>query len=153
MLEVFRAYYGITEQDDDATVREKIAGRLLLLDEGLREVLPVMFEFFGVPDPERPRAAHGSRGQPAPDLRRAARHPGARSATEPRRSRCSRTCTGSTPAARRFSSSGSTRSPGRGRLLLLNFRPEYRAAWMQKSYYRQIAAGAARPRRDPRAAR
>jgi len=25
------------------------------------------------------------------------------------------------------------------RLLLVNFRPEYRAAWMQKSYYRQIA--------------
>jgi adenylate cyclase len=26
-----------------------------------------------------------------------------------------------------------------GRLLVVNFRPEYRAAWMQKSYYRQIA--------------
>src|SRR5260370_32155702 len=54
ILQVFRAYYGITEQDDDRTVREKIAGRMLLLDEGFREVLPVLFEFFGVPDPERP---------------------------------------------------------------------------------------------------
>ena len=35
-------------------------------------------------------------------------------------------------------------------LLLVNFRPEYRADWMQKSWYRQIAAGAARrARRSP----
>ena len=34
--------------------REKIAGRLLLLDEGFREVLPLVFEFFGVPDPANP---------------------------------------------------------------------------------------------------
>src|SRR5207237_4128817 len=54
VLEVCRAYYGIDDRDDDATVRDKIAGRLLLLDEGFREVLPVMFEFFRVPDPERP---------------------------------------------------------------------------------------------------
>src|SRR5262249_12744016 len=54
MLQVFRAYYGIAEQDDDRTVRGKIAGRLLLLDERFREVLPLLFEFFGVPDPERP---------------------------------------------------------------------------------------------------
>ena len=51
---MFRGYYGITEQDDDRTAREKIAGRLLLLDEGFREVLPLLFEFFGVPDLERP---------------------------------------------------------------------------------------------------
>mgnify|MGYP000434843223 CR=1 FL=1 len=54
MLEVFRLYYGIAEDDDDRTAREKIAGRLLLLDETLREALPVLFEFLGVPDPARP---------------------------------------------------------------------------------------------------
>src|SRR5882672_4434997 len=54
ILQVFRGYYGITEQDDDRTVREKIAGRMLLLDEAFREVLPVLFEFFGVPDADRP---------------------------------------------------------------------------------------------------
>ena len=36
--EVFRAYFGIGDQDDEATAREKIAGRLLLLDESFREV-------------------------------------------------------------------------------------------------------------------
>ena len=54
MLQVFRAYFGITEQDSDRMAREKIAGRLLLLDESFRELLPLLFDFFGVPDPERP---------------------------------------------------------------------------------------------------
>ena len=40
--------------------------------------------------------------------------------------------------ARRSSSSGSTRSPASRASWSLNFRPEYRADWMQKSYYRQI---------------
>jgi class 3 adenylate cyclase len=54
ILQIFRHYYGITEQDSDRSAREKLAGRLLLLDEAYREVLPVLFEFFGVPDPEHP---------------------------------------------------------------------------------------------------
>ena len=29
---------------------------------------------------------------------------------------------------------------GAQRLLILNFRPEYRAAWMQKSWYHQLPA-------------
>jgi class 3 adenylate cyclase len=54
MLEVFRGYYSISETDSAQAVREKIAGRLLLTDESLRELLPVVFEFFGVTDPEHP---------------------------------------------------------------------------------------------------
>ena len=54
MLEAFRSYYGITETDSAQAAREKIAGRLLLTDESLRELLPVVFEFFGVTDPEHP---------------------------------------------------------------------------------------------------
>src|SRR6202158_5928458 len=54
VLRLFRAFYGVTEQDSDATARERIAGRLLLLDERLRESLPLNFEFMGVPDPENP---------------------------------------------------------------------------------------------------
>ena len=58
MLEAFRDYYGIAEGDSDRSVREKIAGRLLLTDENLRELLPVVFEFFGVPDSLRPVPSH-----------------------------------------------------------------------------------------------
>jgi NADP-dependent 3-hydroxy acid dehydrogenase YdfG len=37
-LELFRSYYGITEQDSDRAAREKITGRMLVLDETLRDV-------------------------------------------------------------------------------------------------------------------
>jgi class 3 adenylate cyclase/tetratricopeptide (TPR) repeat protein len=54
MLELFRAYFGVQEHDSELAVREKIAGRLLLLDESLREDLPIFFNLLGVPDPDRP---------------------------------------------------------------------------------------------------
>jgi hypothetical protein len=54
VLRLFRAFFGITDQDSDATARERIAGRLLLLDERLRESLPLNFDFLGVPDPDNP---------------------------------------------------------------------------------------------------
>jgi len=37
ILQVIRAYFGVTEQDDDGATREKIAGRLLLMGEEFRE--------------------------------------------------------------------------------------------------------------------
>jgi hypothetical protein len=83
ILELFRAFFRITDQDSNDAAREKIAGRMLLLDEGLAEGLPLMFDFLGVPDPERPAPALGpeSRQRQLFDvIRRLAR---ARSAREP----------------------------------------------------------------------
>ncbi|NIQ90348.1 MAG: adenylate/guanylate cyclase domain-containing protein, partial [Deltaproteobacteria bacterium] len=54
LLELLRAYFGIAERDTAAEARRKIAGTLLLLDEGMRELLPLVFDFMGVPDPEHP---------------------------------------------------------------------------------------------------
>ncbi len=48
------AYFEITERDSDRTARERIAGKLLLLDESFDDDLPLMFDFLAVPDPERP---------------------------------------------------------------------------------------------------
>src|SRR5262249_28750212 len=47
MLELFRAFLGITGRDAERVAREKIAGRLLLLDERLREQLPLVFDLLG----------------------------------------------------------------------------------------------------------
>jgi class 3 adenylate cyclase len=54
MLELWRAFYGIAEGDGPEAARAKIAGRLLLMDEGYREALPFVFDLFGVPDPANP---------------------------------------------------------------------------------------------------
>jgi class 3 adenylate cyclase len=48
MLEVWRAFYGITDADSPETTRAKIAGRLLMMDESFREMLPLIFDVYGV---------------------------------------------------------------------------------------------------------
>jgi len=138
MLQVFRTYFGVTDQDDDRAVREKIAGRLLLLDEGFREVLPVMFEFFGAPDPDNPTPPLD------PDAKK-------RQLFAVLRTLVQRSGPGVRPFVTliedlHWMDAGSEEflaelvdaiAPA-SRLLVVNFRPEYHADWMQKSYYRQL---------------
>ena len=54
VLQMLRSFFGIGDRDPEQLAREKIAGRALLLDPGFAEGLPLLFEFLGVPDPERP---------------------------------------------------------------------------------------------------
>ena len=54
ILQMLRSFYGITDQDPEQLAREKIAGRSLLLDPAFAADLPLIFDFLGVPDPERP---------------------------------------------------------------------------------------------------
>jgi class 3 adenylate cyclase/tetratricopeptide (TPR) repeat protein len=54
VLQMLRAYFGIADADPERIVREKIAGRALLLDPEFTDELPVLFDFLGVPDPDRP---------------------------------------------------------------------------------------------------
>jgi adenylate cyclase len=54
VLQMLRAYFGISERDPERLAREKIAGRALLLDPDFAEDLPLAFDFLGVPDPDRP---------------------------------------------------------------------------------------------------
>jgi class 3 adenylate cyclase/tetratricopeptide (TPR) repeat protein len=56
VLQMLRAYFGIADGDAERIVREKIAGRALLLDPGFVDDLPLIFDFLGVPDPDRPLA-------------------------------------------------------------------------------------------------
>ncbi len=137
ILQVFRAYYGISEEDDDRTAREKIAGRMLLIDESFRESLPFVFDLMGVPDPERPAASMD------PDARQKVLFGVMRRLVE----------AGSAdevtvtliedlhwvdPATETWLEQMVEVAANSRMLLLVNFRPEYHAAWMQKSYYRQL---------------
>jgi class 3 adenylate cyclase len=53
VLQMLRSFFAIGDADPDQQVREKVAGRTLLLDSELVGELPLLFEFLGVPDPER----------------------------------------------------------------------------------------------------
>jgi class 3 adenylate cyclase/tetratricopeptide (TPR) repeat protein len=54
VLQMLRAYFGIGDREPERLVREKIAGRALLLDPEFTDDLPLVFDFLGVPDPDRP---------------------------------------------------------------------------------------------------
>jgi class 3 adenylate cyclase/tetratricopeptide (TPR) repeat protein len=138
VLELFRAFFGVTERDSDTTAREKIAGRLLLIDETNREFLPVLFEFLGVADPERPSPYMD------PEARQRRLYAMVRSVIQARAGVETEIVLledlhwfdGGSDA---FLDVLLDLPPNARGLFLVNFRPEYRAAWMAKSYYQQIA--------------
>jgi adenylate cyclase len=139
MLQVFRAYYGIGDKDDDRTVREKIAGRMLLLDENFRDVLPVLFEFFGAPDPERPVPQidpEEKQRQIFAVLRRIVQ--GDPNVTAGSFAVLLEDLHWLDPGSEAFLEQWVDAIAGSPALLLVNFRPEYHADWMSKSYYRQL---------------
>jgi class 3 adenylate cyclase/tetratricopeptide (TPR) repeat protein len=56
-LELIRGYCGIEEREDSRTQREKIAGRVVLLDAEMAKTLPLVFDFMGIADPAHPPPA------------------------------------------------------------------------------------------------
>ena len=137
VLRLFRAFYGITEQDSDATARERIAGRLLLLDERLRESLPLNFDFMGVPDPENPapRIDPEARQRQMFDIvRRVIQARGQKETTITLLEDLHWFDGGSAV----FLEPLLDAVVGTRALVLVNFRPEYQAPWMGRSYYHQL---------------
>jgi predicted ATPase len=137
MLELFRNFFSITDQDSDQAAREKIAGRLVPLDESLPEFLPLVFDLLGVADPERP----------APPMDPASRQRQLHTAVK----RVAQMFGRHQPtvvfledlhwfdgASEGFLEPIVEALPGTQGLVLVNFRPGYHAAWMQKSYYQQL---------------
>ncbi|MBW1885098.1 MAG: AAA family ATPase, partial [Deltaproteobacteria bacterium] len=137
MLELLRTLLGISEGDAERDQRRKIAGELILLDKSFADVLPLVFDFLGVADPEQPApkiAADARQRQLFHFVRRLVR---AKSALEP---------------AVLFLDDAHWIDAGTDRflaqiveavtdtraLLLVNFRPEYHADWMGKSEYQQL---------------
>jgi class 3 adenylate cyclase/tetratricopeptide (TPR) repeat protein len=138
VLQMMRSYFGIAEHDPDQQAREKIAGRLLLLDETFAESLPLVFDFLAVPDPHRPAPRMD------PDARQRAllemvkrlvhvssqREPGVNLLEDVH---------WIDPGSEIFLTQLVEVIPGTSNLTIVNFRPEYSAEWMRKSYYRQIS--------------
>jgi class 3 adenylate cyclase/tetratricopeptide (TPR) repeat protein len=137
ILELFRAFFRIADQDSSDAAREKIAGRMLLLDEGLKDALPLVFDFLAVADPERPVP------QMEPEVRLRQLFAIVKRVTQARSRR--------EPAVilledLHLFDGGSDAvldvlvdtAEGMRTLVVVNFRPEYHAGWMQRSYYQQL---------------
>jgi adenylate cyclase len=138
MLELWRAFYGIAEGDSPEATRAKIAGRLLLMDEGYREALPFVFDLFGVPDPanpSRPIDPEQRQKRLHAVARRVLADPAYGGGTHVTLFEDLHWFDGASDA---FLETMVESFPATRNLLLLNFRPEYQARWMGRSYYQQL---------------
>ena len=138
ILELFRNYFGITSQDDARTARQRIAGALLLLDITLQESLPVLFEFMGVSDPNHlpaPMAAEAKQRQLYELVHRLTRAQDAQGQlTVTLIDDLHWVDAGSDGFVNQLVSA----VEGRRSLIVLNFRPEYAAAFAAKAHYQQL---------------
>ncbi|MET0154241.1 MAG: adenylate/guanylate cyclase domain-containing protein, partial [Candidatus Binatia bacterium] len=138
VLELVRAYFGITERDGEAEARRKIAGTLVLLDDTLRGELPLVFEFMGIADAQRPAPRTDPESRQRQVRALMARVLAARSRSEPAVlvvedlhwvDGASEVFVIDLAEAVRI-----TRT-----LLLVNFRPEYAPTWLDAPHCRVLA--------------
>src|SRR5262245_22621378 len=54
LIELLKHYFQITLQDDDRSRREKVLGKVLALDRSLEDILPYLLTLLGVADPHSP---------------------------------------------------------------------------------------------------
>jgi class 3 adenylate cyclase/tetratricopeptide (TPR) repeat protein len=138
VLRLLRSYFGIAEEDSDHTARERIAGKLLLLDDGFADDLPLIFELLSVPDHERPAPRMDPEARQRRLLDVIGRLIRAQSAREPGVN-LFEDLHWIDSASEAFLASHIEAVRGTRSLTIVNFRPEYHATWMSRSYYRQIA--------------
>jgi class 3 adenylate cyclase/tetratricopeptide (TPR) repeat protein len=136
-----RSVFGVTDRDDARTAREKVAGRVVLLDESLREYLPFLFDFLGIAPPDQAPLELDAEAWRRTFVEYANRHTEARARQRPGVflledlhwfDPVSEAVLREYVAARVSSRETST-------LLVLNFRPEYGIEWIRDSAYRPIA--------------
>jgi class 3 adenylate cyclase/tetratricopeptide (TPR) repeat protein len=138
VLQMMRSYFGVTEHDPDQQAREKIAGRLLLLDETFAESLPLVFDFLAVPDPHRPAPRMDPDARQRALLEMVKRLVHTSSQREPGIN-VLEDVHWIDPGSEVFLTQLVEVIPGTRNLTIVNFRPEYSAEWMRKSYYRQVS--------------
>ena len=138
ILELFRNYFDIKADDAAVQARKKIAGALVLLDATLQESVPVLFEFMGVSDPNHPPPpmdAEAKQRQLYELMHRIVR-------AQDAQGEVSVTLiddlhwvdAGSDGFVNQLVSAVA----GRRSLIVLNFRPEYVAAFAAKAHYQQL---------------
>ncbi|HEX4711593.1 TIR domain-containing protein [Phenylobacterium sp.] len=138
VLEVFRSFFGIRTEDDGEAARAKIEQRLKHLDGALGDILPPVFDFLGVPDPERPTPPmdpEARQRQLMGLMRHVINQAGA--------SQVSVTLIEDLhwldAASELFLEHMVDARAGARSVLILNYRPEYHPQWMKNAWCRQIA--------------
>jgi class 3 adenylate cyclase/predicted ATPase len=137
VIELLKSYFDITREDDERKRREKITGKVLTLDRSLEDALPYLFPLLGIDDPT------ASLQQMDPQIRRR------RTFAALKRVFLRESL--NQPLILLFEDLHWIDSETQGVLdtlsdgvasakvlLLVNYRPEYRPEWGQKTYYTQL---------------
>jgi class 3 adenylate cyclase len=137
LIELLHYYFHLTPQDDERRRREKVGGKVLMLDRSLEDTLPYLFALLGIAE------ANPSLPQMDPQIRR-------KRTLEAIKQLLIRE-TLNQPVVVIFEDlhwldtetqaflSLLSESVATARLLLLvNYRPEYRHEWSSKTYYTQL---------------
>ena len=135
--QLVRSLLTISEQDSEEETRKKIAGTLILLDEALTDSLPVWFEFLAVKDPQLPDKEVDAEVRQRKLFALIQRLVRLKAEREPLIILIDDLHWIDQPSDafvdQLVDSIIDTRT-----LLLLNFRPEYRRQWMDRSIYRRL---------------
>jgi len=136
-LEMLRAYFGIADDDAPQEARERIAGRLLLLDSDFAQELPLVFDFLGVGDADRPveRMDPAARQRRLLSMVRRLVHAHSERELAVNVFEDLHWIDGGSAA---FLEALVEAAPSTRSLVVVNFRPEYRAEWMGSSAYQQL---------------
>jgi len=140
LLELLRDLFDIADTDSANEARRKIAGALSLSGRDFDEVLPLVFDLLGVRDPDHAVPTMDPEARKRKLLAFVRHLVQARSTGEALLifiDDAHWIDSGSDEfLAQVVEAAGGTRT-----LVVVNFRPEYRAEWTAKSYYRQIPLG------------
>jgi adenylate cyclase len=137
ILSLLRGYFGVVDADTPGEARDKIAARVLALDQRFDEALPLIFDFLEITDPARPPL------RLSPDARMDRLFSTFRRISARRSERevlviVAEDLHWFDPQSENFLERLIESFPGSRTLVVTNFRPEFSAQWTRHSYYRQV---------------
>jgi adenylate cyclase len=145
MLQIFRTYYGIVEGEDADSARSKISDRLRSLGESFADAAPLVQELLGVASRETTALdidPDAKQRRLLDLLRRIVQSDDAAGGAVVT---CIEDLHWLDAASERFLDHWVDALPGSRRLLVVSFRPGFRAEWMSRPHYLQLPLAALRP--------
>ena len=137
VLDLLQGYFKIAGDDDERTRREKVAGKITILERGLEDTLPYLFSLLGIVEGEDPLAQMDGQSKKRRTLKAIKRIVLRESLNRPLMV-IFKDLHWIDEATQEFLNLLAD-SIGTGKILLLiNYRPEYSHQWNSKTYYTQL---------------
>jgi class 3 adenylate cyclase/tetratricopeptide (TPR) repeat protein len=137
VLQLLRSFFGISSQEREEDARRKIAGTLILLDEAFKDTLPIWFDFLAVADRKQPPTRGNGEERQRKLFALIQRLVQTMSQKEPLII-VVEDLHWIDPSSDSFIDRLVEAVTDTRTLLLMNFRPEYRRQWMNRSTYRRL---------------